>query len=460
MGLRVVRPASEKSKEFREFLRNRRIPTPTPTNAKQTRHFLTLVTERLTTLAETLPASPALPSDEKVLEGKEAECGTRAKAALSFLSNGVALLHRLVLDETSFCPDMVVDLNLVPSVRVVLEAALQHLPPPPTPSQPTTHPSSTQPSPEVARLLEQCWKTLADCVTARTIDLSIVVESTFADVGELVEMVMRTSEVAKAGEVREHVRMLGNLVARRPFHRLDMVKGQIVSSLVSSLDLPRIGLSRPAIHQHMLRLIFHLLRTPRSMSEEDKSEHESLRMANVFAPAFPFLSFVVRHESVLGSAGPDRAQLGKRVSSLYRFVVRAWHLEGQADDVVESGHEEWEVEWLTNMEHDKTLAKRLLVLDKGERRTRKTSTKKWGHRQREARKAGWDDGLELRRVGGVEGNEAGLLSILDEFGKRYGLNVLERDPDADGEEADVREIDTEQVESGVEAESDDDEIDL
>ncbi|KAK2943446.1 hypothetical protein BLNAU_2223 [Blattamonas nauphoetae] len=107
------------------------------------------------------------------------------------------------------------------------------------------------------------------------------------------------------------------------------------------------------------------------------------------------------------------------------------------------------------MEHDRTLAKRLLVLDKGERRTRKTSPKKWGHRQRKARKADWDDGFELRRVGGVEGNEAGLLSILDEFGKRYGLNVLERDPDADDEEGDVCEIDTEQVESGVEAEIDD-----
>ncbi|KAK2947061.1 hypothetical protein BLNAU_17984 [Blattamonas nauphoetae] len=276
--------------------------------------------------------------DEQVLDGKEVECGTRAKAALSILSNGLTLRYRLVLKETSYIPEMVVDLNLVPSVRVVLEAALQHHPPPPTPSPPTTRPSSTQTSPEVARLLEQCWKTLADCVTARTIDLSIVVESTFADVGELVEMAMRTSKVAKAGEVREHVRMLGNLVARRPLHRLDMMKGQIVSSLVASLDLPRIGLSQPAVHQHMLRLIFHLLRTARKMSQEDENELKSLRMANVFAPAFPFLSFVVRHESVLGSAGSDRAQLEKRVSSLYRFVVRAWHLEGQADDLVESGH--------------------------------------------------------------------------------------------------------------------------
>ncbi|KAK2958280.1 hypothetical protein BLNAU_6767 [Blattamonas nauphoetae] len=73
-------------------------------------------------------ASPALPSDEQVLDGKEVECGTRAKAALSILSNGLTLRYRLVLKETSYIPEMVVDLNLVPSVRVVLEAALQHHP--------------------------------------------------------------------------------------------------------------------------------------------------------------------------------------------------------------------------------------------------------------------------------------------------------------------------------------------
>ncbi|KAK2954625.1 hypothetical protein BLNAU_10476 [Blattamonas nauphoetae] len=136
-----------------------------------------------------------------------------------------------------------------PLVHNVLEAALQHLPPPTTPSQSNTCPYSTQTSPDPAR----------------------------------------------------------------------------------------IGLSRPAGHQDVPCLIFCLLLIVRNRSSGGVSKPKAIRMVNVFDPAFPFLSFVERHESVLGSAGPDRAQLGKRVSSLYRFVVRAWHSEEEATILLKGG---------------------------------------------------------------------------------------------------------------------------
>ncbi|KAK2960125.1 hypothetical protein BLNAU_5008 [Blattamonas nauphoetae] len=317
-----------------------------------------------------------------------------SKAALSILSNGLTLRYRLVLKETSYIPEMVVDLNLVPSVRVVLEAALQHHPPPPTPSPPTTRPSSTQTSPEVARLLEQCWKTLADCVTARTIDLSIVVESTFADVGELVENGNEDEQGGESG---------GSEGARA-----DVGESCCAASVT------------PTGHDEGAdRVVARGIAGPAS----DWTVTASRASAHA-APDLPPPSDCAKN--VAGRR--ERTQItshGQRLRScvpvpLVRCAPRIGAWVGGENDELE--------------------------------RLRQRSSDTGSEKQE---KADWDDGFELRRVGGVEGNEAGLLSILDEFGKRYGLNVLERDPDADDEEGDVCEIDTEQVESGVEAEIDD-----
>ncbi|KAK2954121.1 hypothetical protein BLNAU_10938 [Blattamonas nauphoetae] len=355
--------------------------------------------------------SATLPEESPLLSGN---------TVLEMLWAGFSLLYSLLLSENQLFDDILIYGDIVTFLKSTIVACLDLLEQQKTESI-CPHTGRTD---KFIRVLDISWNCAGESLYSSHKSLHPIVESVFSDVPQLCSLLERTCCFSSSRSIC-HLKMIINLACILPRFIPGVLEENLVERMINTSTPMTVPTEHGGFHLFLIWAITNLIWDPRKITEdkEERKRIQKLEFERVLIPAKRYLQFIFQREEFIPKVSSGNQNMSTIVGLLLGKTLILERDLFEYGEIVETGREEWEVEWLVKKTNEKDLGERLQIIRAHDVRMKKKEKARWKKRVERQREAGHSDAMEGWLMRRDNETRTEIVNYLRQIQKESGMNV-------------------------------------